>query len=75
MRELIQRYRRLFSITLRKEPAKVKPMKLDVNNNKWRARSNQRPPRPQTPTKELALRKHILKLLDTGVIVDSKAEY
>ena len=73
LRQLCEKYRHIFSITLRSTSSKVKPMELKVDISKWHVPRNRRPYRVQSRNKEEIIRKLINQLLDLGLIRPSKA--
>ena len=73
IRTLIHRYKDIFSMTLRAEPAKVPPMSLDVDVEKWHVPANQRGARLQTSKMQDEMRRHINNMLDQHIIQPSSA--
>ncbi len=75
IRQLLERYRHVFSKTLSKEPANIPPFDLNVDTAKWSRPANRGPPRVQTPLKQLEIFKQVDELLQQGIIVESQATY
>eukprot|EP01040_Poterioochromonas_malhamensis_P016372 gene16372-18568_t len=75
LRLLCHEFRHVFSMKLNKEPARIKPLTLEVDEVKWRSRANQGPPRPQSFQKLKDLQRDLRDLLDMGVIQLSKCPY
>ncbi len=73
LRALLREYKDIFSTTVKKEPAKVPPMKLEVNLQEWQTPKNRGPPRPQTPAMQQAILESLKKLLASNVIQPSQA--
>jgi len=73
LRALLEKYRKVFSMRLRKEPALLEPMSLDVDTVQWQVPANQRGPRLQTDKGREELRRHINNMLDQHIIQPSKA--
>ena len=65
----------MFNKTVRKEPAKVEPMTMEVDIKKWQSYKNSGPPRPQTLKKEMEIERQVKELLDLGVIEISDAAH
>jgi hypothetical protein len=76
VRTLCRRLSRLFRRYVSKDPAKgVPPMKLEVDVERWRKdKATSNFCRPQSLVKEIALKEHILKMLELGLIEPSDAE-
>lgn len=74
--KLLDRFRRVFSLTVSPTPAVVDaPMEIQINTDQWEHKSNRQPPRLQSQLKEEELRKQVVGLLEAGVIRRSKASY
>ena len=54
---------------MRKDPARVEPMTIDVDRAKWAAPRNRLPPRRHSEEKQRAIRSQVDALLRLGVIV------
>lgn len=73
IRQLCFEFRDIFSVTVKSEPAKVPPMDLKLNPDKWHSNKNRGPPRPQSEVRRLATEKTVKKYLELGVIAPSTA--
>ena len=62
----------VFSRELNREPAKIRPMDVELIGD-WEVRDNRHPPRPQSRTKGVEIRSQTEKMLDSGVIRPSTA--
>ena len=71
-RDLVNRFFKVFSKTVRWNSAKVTPMELVVNYEDFKVPANKRAPRPQSIAKMVALREFITELLRLGVIKISR---
>ncbi len=69
MREFID----FFATKVRLEPAAVEPMKIVIDEDKWRLPCNRQPPRRHSEGKQKDIRKQVDALLKLGVIKESKA--
>jgi hypothetical protein len=58
---------------VRRTPADVEPMKIAVDNEKWRLPCNRAPPRRHFEEKKKEIRKQVDALLSFGVIKESQA--
>jgi hypothetical protein len=74
-RKLVEKYRDVFSLKLNPIPAKLKPMKLSVNDLLWRTEKNRRPARPQSDEKRREIERQVQKMLDEKLIRPSQAAY
>ena len=70
-RQLLHEHRSQISSTLSKEPARVTPMRLEVDKAEWMTKSNQLPTRIQSPIKDAEIRRKIEIMLENGVVIDS----
>jgi hypothetical protein len=68
IRALVSRHSGVFRRTLTPEPARVTPLVLTVDEERWNCRANSLPPRLQTPAKQVIIREHIEALLKAGII-------
>jgi len=73
LRAIVLHYRTAFSNDLRPEPARVNPMKIEVDETLWHSPKNRGPYRPQSIDKQIETRKQIDKMLAAGVIEPSSA--
>ena len=58
---------------VRREPAAVEPMKIVIDEDKWRLPCNRAPPRKHSEEKQKEIRKQVDALLALGVIKQSRA--
>jgi hypothetical protein len=63
----------VFATKVRREPTAVEPMKIVVDEDKWRLPCNREPPRKHSEEKQKEIRKQVDALLKLGVIKESKA--
>jgi hypothetical protein len=76
LKDLIAEYSDIFSTQVRAEPAKLPPMNLEVDEEKWRSKENRLPPRQQSAIKQEAIRQQVADMLQQNVIAPSNvAEY
>ena len=61
-----------FSTSVRKDPARVEPMTIDVDRTKWAAPRNRLSPRRHSKEKQRAIRSQVDALLRLGVIKESR---
>ena len=73
IRQLCRRYRRIFSRSIRKNPAKVDPMTIQIDLEKLEAANPPRGGRKMSIEKQKAIEEFIAKLKDAGVIIPSRA--
>jgi hypothetical protein len=71
-RALCIEHAHVFDRSLREEAALVPPMELEVDD-RWEARENRQPPRPQGPVKNQEIAKQTQAMLDANVIRVSTA--
>ena len=62
-------------MNLNKEPAKLKPFKLEIDETKWQVPKNNTAPRPQSIPNQLEIQTQIKELIDKGVIIESQELY
>jgi hypothetical protein len=70
---LCSKRRTVFSRTLKKEPARVPPLKLEIDEKAWNKFSMENHPRPLSHPNQEVLRQHIDKMITSGVIETSTA--
>ena len=75
LRILISEFKDIFSTELGIEPAKMDPIVLDIDWEKWRSLKNSLPPRKQTTAKEEEVRRQIDYMIRAGIIRISQAPY
>ena len=73
--QLIQKYKHVFSRSLPSEPAKVTPMHLKVDQEKWKHRRNEIRPRPLSVERERQCRLQIAELMNIKVITPASVAY
>jgi hypothetical protein len=73
VRDLCREFQDIFSDKLNSEPAKVPPLTIKVDSEKWTHNRNRGPPRFLTRDKDKDLRTQIETLLELGVIEESSA--
>ena len=73
IRQLCSEFKDIFSVTVKSESAKVPPMDLKVNPDKWHTNKNRGPPRPQSEVRRMAIKKTFKKYLELEVIEPSTA--
>ena len=74
-KQLFQKYANTFSRTVNKEPAKVPPMVLQVDDTEWEHARNQLPPRVQSAERQEAIHTTITTLITLSCIRQSLVEY
>jgi len=67
-------FRDVFSVDLRKTPARLAPMTLDVDKDKWEQKSNRLPPRQLSLNKKKELDIQLEEMLKAEIITTSQAE-
>ena len=65
---LFQKYRGIFSRSVRDEPADLPPMTLKVDDSKWKQPKNRLPPRVQSAEKQDTIRDQMTQLEKLNVI-------
>ncbi len=73
IRQLCNEYIDIFSPTVREEPARVPPLSMIVDKNKWKDKRNRLSPRFLTRDKDADLRKQVALLESLGIIEKSTA--
>jgi hypothetical protein len=63
----------VFATKVRQTPADVEPMKIAVDEGKWRLPCNRAPPRRHSEEKKKEIRKQVDELLNLDVIKESQA--
>ncbi len=72
---MLERYEHVFSKELKKEPAKVQPMKLQVSNSQWENKKHRQAAYIKSAFKNDQEAMHIEKMLAAGIIEKSRASY
>lgn len=76
LRQLLLRYREIFQPVLTKQPAKVPPFRIEVDNlPNWERTANRRPARIQTLEKQAEIDRQVNILLTAGIIEPCQASY
>ena len=73
--KIFKNFKDVISTSLRTEPARIEPMKLKVDDSKWKVNANRMPPRMISREKEAALNKQIEDYLAQHVVEPSVAPY
>ena len=73
LKALVLEFIDVFATKVRREPAAVEPMKIVIDEDKWRLLCNRAPPRKHSEEKQKEIRKQVDVLLDLGVIKESRA--
>ena len=74
-RKLCEKYHDIFSRELRTEAAKIEPMTIVVDENKWHLGENRRPQRIQSELKAAEVRTQVAAMLKARVIERSAASF
>ena len=70
---LVREFIDVFATKVRREPAAVEPMKIVIDEEKWRLPCNCAPPCKHSEEKQKEIRKQVDALLELGVIKESLA--
>ena len=70
---LFKKYSTIFSRTLKDTPAKLPPLKLEVDDEKWQHNRNRLPPRGQSVEKQEYINNKIMEMQEQKVIRTSNA--
>jgi hypothetical protein len=73
LRALVREFIDVFATKVRREAAAVEPMKIVIDEDKWRLPCNRQPPRGHSEEKQKEIRKQVDVLLKLGAIKESKA--
>ena len=73
LKALVLEFIDVFATKVRREPAAVEPMKIVIDDDKWRLPCNHAPPRRHSEEKQKEIRKQVDVLLDLGAIKESQA--
>ena len=68
IRAVLQRYKKVFSSTLPAQPARVTPLRLDINESEWHKNVNRMPHRRQSTSKDAEINAQTRVMLDSRVI-------
>ena len=72
LRTLLRRFEKVFQHTLNREPAKLPPLELNVNDSKWKVPPNRRAARFQSTLKNQEIQLQVEKMLDMHLIRPSQ---
>jgi hypothetical protein len=73
LKALVLEFIDVFATKVRREPAAVEPMKIVIDEEKWRLPCNRATPRKHSEEKQKEIRKQVDALLELGVIEESQA--
>ena len=68
----LARYKRVFRSTLPKQPAKVTPLRLNVDAESWETSAHQLPHRRQSISKDIEIFKQVREMIHSSVIRESQ---
>jgi hypothetical protein len=71
--QLFTKYKHIFSRTVKSEPANIPPLKLRVDDDKWKSRKHRLPVRPQSVAKQEEIVKQTRQLLELNCIRTSQS--
>jgi hypothetical protein len=75
IRQICDKHKKAFRRELVKEPARVPPLKIEVDTSTWHTKKNSMPPRPQSRLKHDEIRRQVDAMKAIGIIEDSQAAY
>ena len=67
LKALVREFIDVIATKVRREPAGVEPMKIVIDEDKWRLPCNRAPPRKHSEEKQKEIRKQVDALLELGV--------
>ena len=73
LKALVLEFIDVFATKVRREPAAVEPMKIVIDDDKWRLSCNRASSRKHSEDKQKEIRKQVDALLVLGVIKESRA--
>ncbi len=73
IKNLLEKYKSCFSREVKREPAKLHSLTLEVDTSSWEVKGNRAQPRPQSVEKTLEIVKQVNKMLDLDIIERSDA--
>ncbi len=73
IKDLLKRYSSCFSREVKREPAKLHSLTLEVDTSLWEVRGNRAQPRPQSVEKTLEIVKQVNRMLELDIIERSDA--
>ena len=72
IRAVLAKYKRVFRSTLPKQPAKVTPLRLNVDAESWETSAHQLPHRRQSISKDVEIFNQIRDMIQSSVISESQ---
>ena len=69
----MSKYTHVFTTTVRRDPALLPPLKIEVDQEKWENLPHEKYARPQSPDKQAAIKAFIEQALKDGLIQKSEA--
>ncbi len=75
IRALLGEYKHIFSEKLRADPAKLTPMVINIDKEKWQTNKHSLPPRTQSRAKHAEIERQINKMIESKVIRPSQAPW
>jgi hypothetical protein len=75
LKALCSEFKKIFSMTLPAEPARLPPFDIKINKAGWEQPKNRMPPRVQSQLKNTKIREFTKDLIDSGIVQPSSAEY
>ena len=75
IRQVCEKYRRVFNTKLNPQPAMVEPMELHVDLAKWRTNKTRGPARVRSTEQNAEVRRQVEMMLAAGVIAGSQAQH
>ena len=73
LKALVLEFIDVFATKVRRKPTAVDPLKIVIDEDKWRLPCNRASPRRHSEEKQNEIRKQVDALLDRGVIKESQA--
>jgi hypothetical protein len=73
LEQLVSKYTHVFTTTVRRDPALLPPLKIEVDQEKWENLPHEKYARPQSPDKQAAIKAFIEQALKDGLIQKSEA--
>ena len=73
--KLIKKYPDIFSTKIRREPAKLEPMVIEVDESKWRCATNRTSARPLPPDRTQAVQEMVTEYKSSNIIEYSEELY
>jgi hypothetical protein len=75
VKQLCSNFADIFCREVKREPARVEPLKVDIDWERWRIPKNGGLPRPQSTEKKEETRSQIERMLELDLIETSKSPY